>query len=169
MSINPHARVMEAEKWSNTQINVRIRYVAFQGNSGLKYGPGVDLWSAGVILFILLAGYPPFFHESEPALYALIRGGAFTFDDPIWDTISDRFAPALVHTCSKQGMCTEEMFEKACSSNPARVTFHQCCICTLHMLYRSESTGMTCILLAFSALLYGKGAPLCLMCMSTCI
>ena len=67
---------------------------AFQGTPGLKYGPAVDLWSAGVALFILLAGYPPFFHESEPALFALIRTGDFTFDDPIWDTVSERYSPS---------------------------------------------------------------------------
>lgn len=93
MSVHPHARVMEADKQSYSQMNVNEQYLSFQGNSGLKYGPGVDLWSAGVILFILLAGYPPFFHESEPALYALIREANFTFDDPIWEKVSDRCAP----------------------------------------------------------------------------
>lgn len=29
------------------------------------YGPQVDLWSAGIILFMLLGGYPPFFSENE--------------------------------------------------------------------------------------------------------
>ena len=52
------------------------------------YGRGVDLWSAGVVLFILLGGYPPFFDENEPALFNQIRKGAFTFDDPVWDTIT---------------------------------------------------------------------------------
>lgn len=29
------------------------------------YGPAVDLWSAGIILFMLLGGYPPFYSENE--------------------------------------------------------------------------------------------------------
>lgn len=37
------------------------------------YGPECDLWSAGVILFILLGGYPPFYDESEPKLFEKIR------------------------------------------------------------------------------------------------
>ncbi|KAK9801988.1 hypothetical protein WJX73_007147 [Symbiochloris irregularis] len=67
------------------------QYVApevIQGTPGLMYGKGVDLWSAGVVLFILLGGYPPFFDESEPALFNQIRKGSFTFDDPVWDTIT---------------------------------------------------------------------------------
>ena len=59
-----------------------------QGTPGLMYGKGVDLWSAGVVLFILLGGYPPFFDENEPALFNQIRKGSFTFDDPVWDTIT---------------------------------------------------------------------------------
>lgn len=64
--------------------------IPLQGTPGLLYSPAVDLWSAGVVLFILLGGYPPFYDESEPALFAQIRKGSFTFDDPVWDAISDR-------------------------------------------------------------------------------
>lgn len=63
-----------------------------QGTPGLIYGPAVDLWSAGVVLFILLGGYPPFYDENEPALFAQIRRGAFSFDDPVWDSVSDKCA-----------------------------------------------------------------------------
>lgn len=61
-----------------------------QGTPGLIYSPAVDLWSAGVVLFILLGGYPPFYDESEPALFDQIRKGKFSFDDPVWDAVSDR-------------------------------------------------------------------------------
>lgn len=64
--------------------------IFLQGTPGLLYSPAVDLWSAGVVLFILLGGYPPFYDESEPALFAQIRKGSFTFDDPVWDAISDK-------------------------------------------------------------------------------
>ena len=66
---------------------------AAQGTPGLMYGPAVDLWSAGVVLFILLGGYPPFYDESEPALFSQIRRGHFSFDDPVWDSVSARSAP----------------------------------------------------------------------------
>ena len=47
------------------------------------------MWSAGVVLYILLSGYPPFYDDSEPALFDKIRRGDYSFDDPVWDTISD--------------------------------------------------------------------------------
>ena len=37
------------------------------------YGVEVDLWSAGIVLFVLLGGYPPFYDESEPRLFAAIQ------------------------------------------------------------------------------------------------
>ncbi|KAL4854215.1 Calcium/calmodulin-dependent protein kinase type 1D [Chlorella vulgaris] len=48
------------------------------------YGPECDLWSAGVILFILLGGYPPFYDESEPKLK-----GRFDFNDDVWTAVSE--------------------------------------------------------------------------------
>jgi serine/threonine protein kinase len=56
---------------------------------GVVYGPECDLWSAGVVLFTILAGYPPFYNENTPALFRQIRKGAFNFDDPVWDEVSD--------------------------------------------------------------------------------
>ncbi len=62
--------------------------VDLQGVPGLIYDAAVDLWSAGVVLYILLGGYPPFYDESEPALFDQIRKGKYSFDDPVWNTIS---------------------------------------------------------------------------------
>ena len=60
------------------------RQVIRGGSVPYTYGPECDLWSAGVILFILLGGYPPFFDESEPRLFKKIRGGRADYDDPVW-------------------------------------------------------------------------------------
>ncbi len=68
-----------------------MQYVApevISGHKGHKYGPEVDMWSAGVVLFILLGGYPPFWSESEPALFDLIRKGKFSFNDPVWQGVT---------------------------------------------------------------------------------
>lgn len=59
------------------------------GQKGHVYGPGVDMWSAGVVLYILLGGYPPFWSESEPQLFDMIRKGKYSFNDPVWSKVSD--------------------------------------------------------------------------------
>jgi len=43
----------------------------------------------GVILYILLCGFPPFYHESTSALYKQIKKGEYDFPDPYWTDISD--------------------------------------------------------------------------------
>jgi len=58
------------------------------GTGMSKYGPEVDLWSLGVIVYILLCGFPPFYHENTSELYKQIRAGHFEFIDPYWTDIS---------------------------------------------------------------------------------
>lgn len=65
-------------------------YVAPEVLMNTSYGPAVDLWSLGVILYILLCGFPPFYHESTNALYKQIKKGQYDFPSPYWDNISDQ-------------------------------------------------------------------------------
>lgn len=53
-----------------------------------NYGRPVDMWACGVILYILLVGYPPFWSEDQKQLYAQIKAGAFNFPSPEWDTVT---------------------------------------------------------------------------------
>ena len=65
-------------------------YVAPEVLKNKGYDSGaVDMWSAGVILYILLCGFPPFFEEELPALFEQIMKGRYDFPSPWWDNISD--------------------------------------------------------------------------------
>jgi serine/threonine protein kinase len=53
-----------------------------------KYGTKCDMWSMGVIVFILLGGYPPFFDSTPRKIFQLTLAGKFTFDPEYWVDIS---------------------------------------------------------------------------------
>eukprot|EP00887_Chlorella_sp_A99_P007252 scaffold2.g7252.t1 len=63
----------------------------WQGGAGAPhaYTPACDLWSAGVILYMLLSGGAPFRDESQPALLHKIVGGKYDFRGPAWASVSD--------------------------------------------------------------------------------
>ncbi|XP_058801260.1 calcium/calmodulin-dependent protein kinase type II alpha chain isoform X24 [Phymastichus coffea] len=52
------------------------------------YGKPVDIWACGVILYILLVGYPPFWDEDQHRLYAQIKSGSYDYPTPEWDTVT---------------------------------------------------------------------------------
>ncbi|CAI5946392.1 unnamed protein product [Closterium sp. NIES-65] len=57
-----------------------------------KYGPEVDIWSAGVIIYALLCGFPPFYHSSHSTkeiFKAVLRANP-SFSIPPWPSISDQ-------------------------------------------------------------------------------
>jgi len=53
------------------------------------YGKECDVWSLGVIIYILLCGFPPFYAENDAQLYEKIKRGEYEFLRPYWDPISD--------------------------------------------------------------------------------
>merc|ERR1711892_1264971 len=64
-------------------------YVAPEVLAQKPYGKAVDVWSIGVISYILLCGYPPFYDENDANLFAQILKREFEFDSPYWDDISE--------------------------------------------------------------------------------
>ncbi|CAA0822558.1 Calcium-dependent protein kinase 2 [Striga hermonthica] len=54
-----------------------------------SYGPEADVWSAGVIIFILLSGVPPFWGESEQEIFEEVLRGDIDFTSDPWPTISE--------------------------------------------------------------------------------
>jgi calcium-dependent protein kinase len=53
-----------------------------------KYNEKCDIWSLGVILYILLCGYPPFNGANDKQIIESVLKGKFTLDEPEWDEIS---------------------------------------------------------------------------------
>lgn len=65
-------------------------YVAPEILKNQGYASGaVDVWSAGVVLYILLCGFPPFYEEELPALFDQILHARYDFPSPWWDKISE--------------------------------------------------------------------------------
>lgn len=55
-----------------------------------NYGKGVDIWACGVILYILLCGYPPFCNEDQRELFGNITNGRYEFHCPEWDMVTSK-------------------------------------------------------------------------------
>ncbi|XP_071563870.1 serine/threonine-protein kinase zyg-8 isoform X2 [Temnothorax nylanderi] len=66
-------------------------YVAPEILAETGYGLKIDVWAAGVILYILLCGFPPFvsLDNEQEELFERILSGQYEFTSPYWDTISD--------------------------------------------------------------------------------
>jgi len=57
-------------------------------NKNGGYDHQVDVWSMGVIVYILLCGYPPFYGKTDNELFAMIKSGNYKFRPEDWDPIS---------------------------------------------------------------------------------
>ncbi|XP_059384366.1 calcium/calmodulin-dependent protein kinase type 1D-like isoform X4 [Carassius carassius] len=64
-------------------------YVAPEVLAQKPYSKAIDCWSIGVITYILLCGYPPFYEETETRLFSKIMKAQYEFDSPFWDDISE--------------------------------------------------------------------------------
>lgn len=64
-------------------------YVAPEILQAKGYGIEVDMWSVGVITYILLCGFPPFYNENIPLLFESIMKADFNYPSEYWDHISD--------------------------------------------------------------------------------
>lgn len=74
-------------------------YVAPEILSGKPYTMRVDIWSLGVIFFILLCGYPPFVSEKDDQkeLFELIKAARYEFDPAEWGAITDHAKDLISH------------------------------------------------------------------------
>ena len=56
---------------------------------GDNYNEKCDMWSCGVIIYILLSGYPPFDGKTQAEILDKVKTGAFSFDEAVWTGVSD--------------------------------------------------------------------------------
>ncbi|XP_028398176.1 calcium/calmodulin-dependent protein kinase type 1D-like isoform X2 [Dendronephthya gigantea] len=88
-------------------------YVAPEVLKQQPYGPPVDCWSIGVIAYILLCGYPPFYDEDDSTLFAQIMRAEYEFDAPYWDDISPSAKDLVGHLMEpdpeKRFTCSEAL------------------------------------------------------------
>jgi calcium-dependent protein kinase len=66
----------------------RLTHFLFPLNSNRKYDKECDLWSVGVVTYVLLCGYPPFYGDTDAEIFASVKKGEFDFPSPDWDDIS---------------------------------------------------------------------------------
>ena len=64
-------------------------YVAPEVLEKKPYDQRCDYWSLAVVMFIMLSGTVPFFHEDDFELFEIIKSGEYNFDAPAWKDISN--------------------------------------------------------------------------------
>ncbi|QLL30464.1 hypothetical protein HG536_0A02810 [Torulaspora globosa] len=73
-------------------------YVAPEVLKKTDYSSKVDMWSAGVLLYVCLCGFPPFSETlGPPSLKEQIAQGSFAFYSPYWDDIEDSALHLITH------------------------------------------------------------------------
>jgi len=88
-------------------------YVAPEVLNANGYDKEVDLWSVGVITYLLLCGFPPFYGESLPEVFEQIMKAEYDFPEPYWTDISkeakDLISKLLVVDSKKRLTATQAL------------------------------------------------------------
>jgi len=74
-----------------------LDYIAPEALGKREFLKAGDMWSVGVILYILLSGYPPFYHENTTHKHILVLRAQYDFNDPVWATVTES-AKSLVQS-----------------------------------------------------------------------
>eukprot|EP00980_Cylindrotheca_fusiformis_P020030 scaffold7114_cov106-Cylindrotheca_fusiformis.AAC.4 len=91
-------------------------YVAPEILEGTPYDQRSDNWSVGVILYILLGGYPPFIESTQRDLFRKIRRGEYEFHEEYWGTVSEEaksLISSLLTVDPKKRLDAEEALENS--------------------------------------------------------
>jgi len=66
-----------------------------------NYGPKCDIWSCGVITYIVLSGIPPFNGASDQEIMKKVKLGKFSFQDAVWSQVSDEAKDFITQLLTK--------------------------------------------------------------------
>jgi calcium/calmodulin-dependent protein kinase (CaM kinase) II len=97
-SNSPGAVVKLADFGLAVEAVEKKHYYGFAGTPGYlspevlrkePYDKSVDMWACGVVLYILLVGYPPFWDDDQPKLFNQIKQGKYEYLSPEWDSVTD--------------------------------------------------------------------------------
>ncbi|XP_076011892.1 serine/threonine-protein kinase 33 [Genypterus blacodes] len=80
-------------------------YMAPEMINDRGYSQWCDVWSIGVIMYMLLCGEPPFFSKSKTKLFHMIMKGELQFTQPIWNTVSNEAKHVLTHLLQVDPAC----------------------------------------------------------------
>lgn len=81
------------------------------------YNQAADIWSAGVILYILLSGIPPFWGKTKSKIFDAVRAADLRFPSDRWDTISSsakELIKGMLCTDSSQRFTTQQILGIIC-------------------------------------------------------
>jgi len=92
-----------------------------------RYGQEADVWSAGVIIYILLCGVPPFWAETEQGIFEQVLHGSLDFESDPWPSVSenakDLLRKVLVRDPKKRLTAHQVLCELHCLCH---INFHRC-------------------------------------------
>lgn len=89
-------------------------YVAPEILSDDPYDEKCDVWSVGVIVYILLCGFPPFYGETDEELFKKVNEADYEFCEPYWDDVSEkakRFINDLLTVNSEERLSAAEALQ----------------------------------------------------------
>eukprot|EP01098_Paradermamoeba_levis_P006748 TRINITY_DN2807_c0_g1_i2.p1 TRINITY_DN2807_c0_g1~~TRINITY_DN2807_c0_g1_i2.p1 ORF type:complete len:142 (-),score=31.87 TRINITY_DN2807_c0_g1_i2:251-676(-) len=99
-------------------------YVAPEVVQGCPYDGAVDLWALGVITYIMLCGYPPFYGKTDNVIFERIMNAEYQFRSPDWDFISDSakdFIRQLLRVNPAERMSAAESLKHSWLTSPGKV------------------------------------------------
>lgn len=84
------ARILDDKHQLMTSVCGTPAYMAPEVLMNQKYDVNCDVWSLGVVLYVMLCGYPPFDSDSNEENMNNIKAGKYSFPSPDWDNVSDQ-------------------------------------------------------------------------------